>query len=111
MMLFCERFLNNEFDVLNNDDLGQQSIYFLVRRGGPVLDAQLHVAADNFLRQEWRIDDRGDMVLREYNFTRRPLAIKTHCQLGSGKKTVYFIAMHTKSKQIQVPSFFCGLHF
>jgi hypothetical protein len=102
MDLFQKTYLNNEFDVICNDDLGMQSIYFLVRRNGPVTGAALFEAGDQFLRQEWRIDTQGDYNLAEYGFTRRPLVIKALAKLGGAKEPqpFYAIAMHTKSKFI-----------
>lgn len=102
MDLFQRAFLNDEYDVLCNDDLGTQSIFFLVRRNGPVSGASLYAAGDAFLREEWRVDTKGDLNLAEYAFTRRPLVIKAHAKLNGSATPVpfYAVAMHTKSKFI-----------
>eukprot|EP00019_Armaparvus_languidus_P010427 CAMPEP_0168581918 /NCGR_PEP_ID=MMETSP0420-20121227/1686_1 /TAXON_ID=498008 /ORGANISM="Pessonella sp." /LENGTH=536 /DNA_ID=CAMNT_0008616333 /DNA_START=498 /DNA_END=2108 /DNA_ORIENTATION=- len=102
MNLFQKTFLNDEFDVISNDESGDQLIYFLVRKNGAIVDAALHVRSDEFLKEEWHIDQRGDMNVSEYNFTRRPLVVKAHARMQEGKRpeAIYFIAMHTKSKFI-----------
>ena len=50
MKLFIRKYLGDCFDVLANDDVGQQRIYCLIRKGGPVTNAQVHLASDQFLR-------------------------------------------------------------
>jgi hypothetical protein len=102
MDLFQRTYLNDEFDVIANDDLGTQSLYFLVRRGGPVTGAALYKQGDAFLREEWRVDTKADLNLAEYAFTRRPLVIKAFAKLGGSATPVpfYAVSMHTKSKFI-----------
>jgi hypothetical protein len=77
-------------------------VFILIRKNGPVVDAKLHQRSDEFLKEEWHIDQRGDMNVSPYGFTRRPLVVKAHIKMHEAKpaEAVYFIAMHTKSKFI-----------
>eukprot|EP00049_Salpingoeca_infusionum_P015453 m.301207 g.301207 ORF g.301207 m.301207 type:complete len:926 (-) comp15878_c0_seq4:2033-4810(-) len=77
MQLFVERYLDNGYDCLGASEKsrGDQQLYFLVKRGGPLKNPRVYSLADDFLDMAWQFDVNGDYVLQDYNFVRKPLVI------------------------------------
>ena len=78
-----------------------QRVYILVKRDGPVRNAKIYAKGDTFLSQPWFFDLQGDLQIKEYHFTRRPVIIQADIDVRGESRPIFFTAIHSKSKFIQ----------
>lgn len=98
MQFFVKTFLKDGYEVFGGLESNTQQIYYLVKKGGYVLNAHLYKEADEFLQQPWTFDVQGDCTLKSYKFTRRPVVLAGDVFVNGKPKPFFACAMHTKSK-------------
>ncbi|MDP2439286.1 MAG: hypothetical protein Q8P67_26355 [archaeon] len=93
-------YLRDQYTVLGGLDGDRQRLYFLVRKNGPLCDAQIFKPGQEFLSQPWLFDVNGDLSLQSYRFTRTPLVISATLELDGEVFPLYAVCIHTKSKYV-----------
>jgi hypothetical protein len=100
MQLFVDKFLGGSFSCFGGIDGAQQRVYILVKKDGAVKNPHIHEPSQSFLSKEWHFDVGGDFRLLPYKFARTPVVVEGEIGPGDKPTSVYFMALHTKSKFI-----------
>jgi hypothetical protein len=104
MRYFVEVFLSSTYDTFGGMNDGDQQIYILTRRGGPLLNAKVYDEADEYLRQSWKFDVAGNLKLEDYNFLRRPLIVCAEMDVPTSllKTSCEYYNVHDEEQLLQI---------
>ena len=92
-------YLHDEYQVLGGQDGGNQRVYCLVRKSGPLkMTALIPAAPDAFFNESWKVDVTGDCIMSRYRYLRRPLI--TEIVIGANQSRLIVIGLHLKSKHV-----------
>eukprot|EP00339_Tiarina_fusa_P005659 CAMPEP_0117006954 /NCGR_PEP_ID=MMETSP0472-20121206/7000_1 /TAXON_ID=693140 ORGANISM="Tiarina fusus, Strain LIS" /NCGR_SAMPLE_ID=MMETSP0472 /ASSEMBLY_ACC=CAM_ASM_000603 /LENGTH=279 /DNA_ID=CAMNT_0004708571 /DNA_START=277 /DNA_END=1113 /DNA_ORIENTATION=- len=100
MKLFQRTFLDNKFDCFGGIDGGSQRTYILIKKNSVVRNPCVFEEANDFLSQPWHYSIDGSLQLTEYNFSRRPVAVRAEVEIDSKMEPIFFFGVHIKSKHV-----------